>query len=299
MLPYSTQLSWHLFGPLTFHAFGLTVVSAILVGGWLVVRRCVAGGIDKDHATKLVGAVVFTGFVVAHLYSVIAYFPERLAKDPLLLFKIFENISSFGGIVGGVLGIWLYWHFNRGALPKRAWATFLDAVSWAFPFSWILGRAACSMAHDHPGSVTSFPLAFSLKTQAAQSFITTQYREAGRLAELPPASELSALGFHDLGFYELLYTALVICPVFLLLDRKKRATGFYALFFVVLYIPARFAFDFLRIADVHYFGLTPGQWAAIAGMPAALWAWTRLSRQPVEQVAKSGKKARGKAKIAA
>jgi phosphatidylglycerol:prolipoprotein diacylglycerol transferase len=33
---------------------------------------------------------------------------------------------------------------------------------------------------------------------------------------------------------------------------------------MVLYAPFRFAADFLRIVDVRYGGLTPGQWGCIA-----------------------------------
>jgi hypothetical protein len=71
-----------------------------------------------------------------------------------------------------------------------------------------------------------------------------------------------------------------VCPAFLLLDRKPRPGGFYALSFAAFYIPVRFALDFLRIADTRYLGLTPGQWAALAVLPFVGWAMRKIIAPP-------------------
>lgn len=277
MIPYFAQPSWHIAGPLTVHAFGLIVAVAVLVGSHLAMRRCESQRLSPDLCADLAFYTVVTGFVVAHVYSVLAYFPAQLLADPLLLFRIWEDISSFGGLVGGVLGIWLFFRLKGKSLDMATRIAYFDAIAWAFPFAWAIGRLACTTAHDHPGSVTTFPLAISLKSEAARGFITGLYKEAGKLSELPSWDRLASMGFHDLGFYEFLYTLLVVCPLFLLLGRKPRPGGFFPLLFAALYVPVRFGFDFLRIADVRYSGLTPGQWAAAAAMPFILWAIARVS----------------------
>lgn len=279
MIPYIPQPSWHIAGPFTVHAFGMIVAVAVLVGSHLAMRRCRQKGLSADLCADLAFFTVVSGFVVAHLYSVLAYFPDQLRTDPLLLLRIWEDISSFGGFVGGVLGIWLFFRIRGKSLDLAARFAYLDAIAWAFPFAWAIGRLACTFAHDHPGSVTAFPLAVSLETEAARGFIAGLYKEAGKLADLPPWDVLATMGFHDLGWYEFLYTTFVICPIFLLLDRKPRPAGFFPLLFPALYIPARFAFDFLRIADVRYLGLTPGQWAGLALMPVVFWAMRLLNRR--------------------
>ncbi|HEY5997207.1 MAG TPA: prolipoprotein diacylglyceryl transferase family protein [Candidatus Deferrimicrobiaceae bacterium] len=278
MLPYFSQPSWHIYGPLTVHSFGLIVAVAVLTGSHLAMRRCRAKGLSPDLCADLVFYTVISGFVMAHLYSVLAYFPHQLLTDPLLLFRIWEDISSFGGIVGGVLGIWLFFRLKGKGLDRAARLGYLDAIAWAFPFAWAIGRLACTTAHDHPGTVTTFPLAISLESETARGVIAGFYKEAGRLADLPPWDRLATMGFHDLGWYEFLYTLFVICPLFLLFDRKPRPGGFFPLLFVSLYIPVRFAFDFLRIADTRYLGLTPGQWAALAVLPFVAWAMRRVLR---------------------
>jgi len=272
MVPYFPQPQYHLFGPVTIHAFGALVAASVITGWKKVVTRCRGKGLDPEICEDLLIYVFCTGFLVAHLYSVLAYFPQEAWKDPLILLKVWENISSFGGIVGGVLGLWIYFRRKGRAVRAAERLEYLDAIAYAFPFAWAVGRLGCTVAHDHPGVVTSFPLAVSLKTAEAQAYILSVYQSAGRLAELPPAAALRDLGFHDLGWYEFLYTLLVIVPVFLMLDRKPRRAGFFVAAFPLLYVPVRFFLDFLRLSDARYYGLTPGQYAAAAVfLVVSLW----------------------------
>ena len=275
MIPYFRQPSLHLFGPVTIHAFGFLVAMAVIVGSKLAILRCERRKMDPDVCADLIYYALFAGFLVAHVYSVLAYFPRQAIEDPLLLLKFWENISSFGGMVGGALGIWLFFRFRAPGLDARTRLEYLDVIAFVFPFAWAIGRLACTSAHDHPGTLTAFPLALSLKTPEARAYITAVYQDAGRLAELPGPSELARMAFHDLGWYEFLYTLLVIVPVFLLLDRRPRPPGFYVIVFLLLYVPARLGLDFLRLSDARYFGLTPGQYAGLTVFVAALYALRR------------------------
>lgn len=259
MIPYFEQPSLHL-GPLTVHAFGIIVAAAVLVGLELGRRRFTRLGLDRALGERLAWWVIVGGFLAAHLFSVLFYFPHELAANPLLLFKVWEDISSFGGILGGVAGLWLFLRLKAPGLDARTRWAYLNAVAFVFPFALAMGRIACSLAHDHPGTVTSFPLAVSLESPQAQAYISGVYGAAGRVSELPPPAVLTHLGFHDLGWYEFLYLSVVVVPLFLVLDRKPRPAGFFVVVFVLLYLPVRFALDFLRVSDARYAGLTPAQW---------------------------------------
>jgi len=278
MIPYFPQPKVHLFGPLTVHAFGTIVAAAVIVGWQMIVARARTKRLDPEPVQDLLSYVVLCGFVVAHLYSVLAYFPREAMRNPLLLLKFWEDISSFGGFVGGLLGVWLFFRFRARDVDATTRLRYLDAIAYAFPFAWAIGRIACTVAHDHPGTVTTFPLGISLASPEAQAYIAFFYREAGRLAELPPPEILSKMAFHDLGWYEFLYMACLMVPAFLLLDRKPRPPGFFLVAFLLLYVPARFFLDFLRISDVRYFGMTPGQYAGIAVFLAALFFMVRITR---------------------
>jgi len=277
MIPYFPQPAYHLFGPVTVHAFGAIVALAVIVGWQRVVARARAKRLDPELVQDLLSYVVLSGFVVAHLYSVLAYFPREAMRNPLLLLKFWEDISSFGGFAGGLLGLWLFFRFKAGDVDATARLRYLDVIAYVFPFAWAIGRIACTVAHDHPGTVTSFPLGISLKSPEAQAYIAFFYQEAGRLAELPPPAALGKMAFHDLGWYEFLYMSCLMVPAFLLLDRKPRPPGFFLIAFLLLYVPVRFFLDFLRIADARYFGLTPGQYAGIAVFLAAVFLMVRIS----------------------
>ncbi len=270
MIPYFRQPSLHL-GPVTLYAFGSIVAVAVLAGAHLMLRRCRKKGLDDTVGENLLIHTLIPGFIVAHVYSVLAYYPDRLLREPLLILKFWENISSFGGFLGGVLGMAWFFAFRAPRLGTEERWKYADAVVFAFPFAWTIGRLACTVAHDHPGTVTTFPLAVSLESPEAQAYIRAFYEAAGRLRELPPADVLARMGVHDLGWYEFLYSLLVLVPAFLVLDRRPRPPGFFLAVFLLLYSPVRFCLDFLRLEDVRYAGLTPGQFAALAGFAAGVY----------------------------
>ncbi len=282
MIPYFTQPVIEL-GPLSIHGFGIAVAVAVILGEYLATSRAKKVGLDPAVTDSMVWWALIIGFIGAHLYSVFFYFPDRLMREPLFLFKIWDGISSLGGMLGGLFGVWLYFRLKQPKMPGRQRLAYLDTVAWAFPFAWVFGRLGCTMAHDHPGVVTNFPLSISLKTEQARAYIQAMYADMGRLAELPPDSQLATMGFFDLGLIEFLYTLIVMAPVFWVLGRKNRAPGFFIALFLILYMPVRFVLDFLRLVDVTYFGLTPAQWASIPVFLAAIFVAVRVL--PREQAA--------------
>ena len=274
MIPYFTQPAIHL-GPITIYAFGLIVASAFAMGLALGRRRVRTLALDARIGEGLAWWAVVGGFAGAHLFSVLLYFPEEVAANPWHLLKFWEDISSFGGILGGLVAIALFLRYRaRATSPADRWR-YLDVAAYVFPVSLLIGRVACSLAHDHPGRITSFPLAISLRSPAAQAYITREFH-APRV--LPPSAVLGQLGFHDLGLYELIYLSLLVVPLTLWLGRRRRQPGFFVLLFITLYMPVRFALDILRVADARYLGLTPAQWTGL-GLLASLPAIWRASRR--------------------
>lgn len=281
MVPYVEQLTLTI-GPLTIAAFGVIVATAVMVGLEIGRRRFQYLGLDHAFGESFAWWTVAGGFLGAHLFSAVLYYPEKVIANPLVLLKLWEDISSFGGIVGGALAIWLFLR-RRGAglTPATRWA-YVDAAAFVFPISLAIGRLACTIAHDHPGTITRFPLAIRLARPEAQDYIAGVYAAAGRAAELPSSAALAGLGFHDLGWYEFLFLSLVVGPLILLLDRRERRRGVHRLgaflmTFIALYMPVRFLLEFLRVSDVRYAGLTPAQWAALCALAALpiLWRGTR------------------------
>ena len=263
MLPYFEQPVWQI-GPITIHAFGIVVAVAAWGGLTLVQRRFARLGLDPVLGQRLGGWMLVGGILGAHLFSVLFYFPDRLRQDPWLLLRIWEDISSIGGFLGGVAGAAIFFATRARELERSSKLAYLDAIAFVFPAALAIGRFGCTLAHDHPGTVTSFPLAISLRTDAALDYMSTIYRDAGLV--FPQGA--STMGFHDLGLYEFLFLSLIVVPLFVRWNRRQRPTGFYVAAFAALYLPVRFAFDMLRVADVRYIGLTPAQWVAALVMVA-------------------------------
>jgi phosphatidylglycerol:prolipoprotein diacylglycerol transferase len=237
MIPYFQQPQVRL-GPLVIHAFGVLVALAIFFGMKIVRRRAAAQGLSDRAVERFLGWVLLGGFVGAHLVDRLVYFPADTIADPLSMLRFWESLSSFGGFVGGTIGAVLF--FRRCAAPGSLWK-YVDSFAYAFPFAWILGRTGCFVAYDHPGRPTTFVLG-------------QMYRDG--------------IVRHNLGLEEALYTAF-IAVLFHLAGRRPRFPGFFLGLFLLLYAPFRFTADFLRIIDVRYFGLTPGQYGCIALMALA------------------------------
>lgn len=229
-----------------FHAFGALVAMAVLVGTTVLQKRAIHEKLDPELASRLVFWVLVGGFIGAHLVHVFVYYPSETFKNPITILKIWEGISSFGGFCGAITAIFLFTRrpeFQALDTPTR-WRH-IDVVAYAFVMGWIFGRAGCTVAFDHPGTPTTFFLGFTDRAGVVR---------------------------HNLGFYEMLYFALVLAPLFYLVGRKVRGhgPGFYAGLVAVAYPPVRFALEFYRTVDVRYGGLTPAQWGSFAAVAAGL-----------------------------
>ena len=234
MFPYFEAPAVRL-GPFTLHAFGVLVAAAILLGRWMLVRRAEKRGLDEDTTSRLVLWMVAGGLAGAHLVAVTLTDPRDVVRDPLVLIRLWEGLSSVGGIVAGILaGLW--WMRHSGLRPAEVRA-YLDQVAFVFPFAWILGRAGCAVAHDHPGILT-------------QGWWAVQYPDGPRF---------------DLGLLEFFY-ALFLAGLFQWLDRRPRQDGFFLGLFFVLYGPVRFFLDELRIGDARYLGFTPAQYGCVVAV---------------------------------
>lgn len=273
MLPYLEQPAWQI-GPLSIHAFGVAVAAATWTGLSMAQKRFERAGLDTSVGHRLGGWMIVVGILGAHLFSVVLYFPEKLRENPWHLLRVWEDISSFGGMLGGAVGAYVFFALRMRAMEWRTKLAYLDVAAFVFVPALAIGRIGCALAHDHPGVVTTFPLAISLETEAARAYMSGVYDAAG--LALPPDWE--AMGFHDLGLYEFLFLALIAVPAFAYWGRRSRPPGFYIAAFAALYLPVRFGLDMLRVTDARYLGLTPAQWTAALALAALPFVAARLRK---------------------
>jgi phosphatidylglycerol:prolipoprotein diacylglycerol transferase len=279
MIPYFEQPSFDI-GPVSIHAFGVAVASALFLGLTIAAARFRRLGLDRELGERMGWWAVIGGFLGAHLFALAFYHPDKVRENPLVLLQVWGDISSFGSILGGLIGMLLFFRLRARDTSTVRRIAYLDAVAYVFPVSLMVGRIGCALAHDHPGRVTSFPFSLSLATDPARSYLAQVYADAGRLGELPSSAALAGLGFFDLGLLEFLYLAAVVVPVMVVLGRRPQRVGVFLAAFLLLYMPVRFGLDFLRVGDLRHGGLTAAQWVALAAAAAVLPILRYVWRQP-------------------
>lgn len=241
-LPYFSVGPWSL-GPITIYSFGVMVAIGVMLAHAVAVKRAVRLGLGEQTMRSLLGWMLVVGFVGSHVFNVLMYEPQVVLEDPLRLLWIPGSLSSFGGILGALIGV-VVWKKRH---PKVRPLPYLDAAAFALPVGWLFGRIGCALVHDHPGALTDFFLAVDFGPHAPGGIR------------------------HDLGLYEALWWVVLVGLVFGI-DRLKPALrsppGFYLALLPLAYTPVRFGLDFLRVppqlgGDVRYFGLTPAQYLSI------------------------------------
>ena len=147
-IPYFTLPPIDL-GPIDLQPFGILVAIGVLLGSHLIHRRGARMGQNDDALRGLVGWTAVAGFIGAHVFDVLAYQADELSRDPLLLLKIWDGISSYGGFIGGTVGFLIY--VRRHRLPTASYA---DTIMWGLAPGFTLGRLGCTIVHDHIGQTS-------------------------------------------------------------------------------------------------------------------------------------------------
>jgi phosphatidylglycerol:prolipoprotein diacylglycerol transferase len=257
MLPYVEEPVLEI-GSYSLEAFPVLVLVAIIVQFQIVMRRGPQYGIDRRTTSTLTAWAIGLGLVGAHVFDVLFYRPHVLSTDPLELLRLWTELSSFGGMLGGIAGLLVVMRLKR--LSRGDMFRFVDCLLFALPFTLAIGRFGCGLQHDHPGV-------------SSTHWLAVQFPDGPRF---------------DLGVLESIYCAL-LAAAFLAVDRWRPPEGFYIGAFFALYGPVRFTMDTLRTGDARYLGWTPGQYYSVVatllglGILALVFLRHDRAQQPGEQ----------------
>jgi phosphatidylglycerol:prolipoprotein diacylglycerol transferase len=281
MIPYIHVPDLKL-GPLTLHPFGLLVATGVIIGTWLATRRARQRALDLDKLNSFITWMLVAGFLGGHMLDQIFYHPSEVMKRPWSIFLLWEGLSSFGGFVGGLIGVVLWKYFEAVPVLRTPLFTlskfkrrpapmplipFCDLILSVFPVAWIFGRSGCSVVHDHQGMKAPVGSWLSVAYGAADPSKTIHLGSIElRFGNSP---------HFDLGLLEMMFTV-VLAGLIALTWRRKLTTGSYIAVVALAYAPVRFAMDFLRIRDIEnadprYGEFTPAQWACIVLFGLGLW----------------------------
>lgn len=224
-------------GLFQFNIWSFAVPAAIISGYWLALRRAREARLDTKEFESAMEWAIGGGLVISHMVEILLYQPHRLKSEgPLTLLKFWDGLSSYGGFFGALFTLWIFYSVIR----RRAWWLEADLILQGLALGWIFGRLGCTVSGDHPGPRTTLPFAYP-------------YPDGPR---------------HNMGLYEMVFTAAVLLPANLLLHRRNPPVGGFVALNALFYGAGRFALDFLRAqdrmdSDPRYFGLTLGHYCSL------------------------------------
>jgi phosphatidylglycerol---prolipoprotein diacylglyceryl transferase len=255
-------------GSLHITGFGLTMMLAFLIGGWLIDKECRRLGFAPDYAGDIVLGALVGGIVGAKLWFV------GLHPSWDALFSR-GGLVWYGGFTGGAIGVVLVGWWRR--VPVR-WTAQLVAPALAAAYA--MGRVGCFVIGDDYGRPTSLPWA----VRFPQGFPATTAANLRAFNVALPASIApdTVLAVHPTQLYEIT----IMLVVFALLWRwrlQHRGTGWLFGAYLVFAGLERFAVEFLRAKDDRVLhGMTIAQAASVVAVIVGVIVWRRLKdRAPI------------------
>ena len=234
-----TPLEFHL-GPLTIAGFGIMMMLAFVVAGWLLGQELQRLRLRADYANDLIVGAVVGGILGAKLWYV------ALTGDPNALFSR-AGLVFYGGFFGAVLFIIV--NGRRLKVPIR-WTMHIAAPALAAGYA--LGRIGCLLANDDYGRPTSVPWAVKFPHGAPPSTVGEMSRLFG--VKFPPGTDpATVVAVHPTQVYE----ALIMSVVFAFLWRRRtqdKPVGSLFGWYLVLAGIERFGIEILRAKDDRFLG---------------------------------------------
>lgn len=227
-------------GPLEITGYGLMMMVAFLVGGWLIALELRRRGMSEDFAADMIAAAVIGGIVGAKLWYV------ALNQDLGSLFSR-GGLVWYGGFIGGAAAVMLNgW---RLGVPLR-WTMQLAAPALAAAYA--LGRIGCFLVNDDYGRPTD--LAWGMRFPRGLPPSTAGNMETLFGIPVPPGTDPSAvLAVHPTQLYE----TVLMLAAFAVLWRLRKSSypigwifGLYLVFAGV----ERFLIEILRAKDDRFLG---------------------------------------------
>lgn len=257
-------------GPLPIYWYGIIIVCAAMVGGWVASSEAKRRGLDPDEVWNGLILVLILGIVGARLYHVFSSPAggsvgwSYYRQNPLAILKIWEGgLGIYGAIIGGLLGVLIYcW------LRKYNPLEWLDVAAPGLAAAQVIGRWGNFVNQELYGPPTDLPWGIKI----APGNLYPEYRS------LPPETR-----FHPVFLYESLWSLLGFALLMWAARRFKgrlRKGGIF-IAYLIWYPLGRFFIEFLR-PDAWMLGrLAAAQVFALIAIALALLSLVYLQRRPL------------------
>jgi phosphatidylglycerol:prolipoprotein diacylglycerol transferase len=256
--PFKFQL-----GFLEITGYGLMMMVAFLMGGWLIALELKRRGLSEDYAADMIAAAVIGGIVGAKLWYVV------VTQDAGALFSR-GGLVWYGGFIGGTAAVILNgWRLK---VPLR-WTMHLSAPALAAAYA--LGRVGCFLVNDDYGRPTDLPWAVRFPQGLPPSTAANMEQLFG--IPVPAGIDPSTvLAVHPTQIYEVI---LMLAAFMLLWSLRKGARPIGWLFGLYLVIAGgeRFLIEILRAKDDRFLGpFTLAQLTSVVLIAIGIWIAMKL-----------------------
>jgi phosphatidylglycerol---prolipoprotein diacylglyceryl transferase len=227
-------------GPLEVTGYGLMLMVAFLMGGWLIARQLRESQLREDYAADIVAAAVIGGIIGAKLWYVV------LTRDPGALFSR-GGLVWYGGFLGGAVAVMLNgWRLR---VPLR-WTMQLAAPALAAAYA--LGRVGCFLVNDDYGRPTTLPWGVKFPQGLPPSTAGNLHQLFG--VPMPPGIDSSTvMAVHPTQLYEVA-AMLIVYAILWSLRRRGHPVGWLFGLYLILAGVERFLVEIVRAKDDRFLG---------------------------------------------
>ena len=204
-------------GKITIHSYGVCTTIALLSALALACRRARKKGLNDD----ICWGILFSGIILGYLGSKITYILvewKSFIANPIMFFQD-SGWVVIGGLLGGVLGAFLYCRFKHVEFMP-----YFDLCVPSVALAQGFGRIGCFMAGCCYGRPTDSPIGIA--------FTHSNYAPNG--VKLIPTQLISS-GLDFLNMFVLIFIA-----------SKTKKKGVVAAFYIIFYTIGRFFVEMLR-----------------------------------------------------
>lgn len=205
-------------GNFTIHGYGLMIGIGIIAAYGSAVYRAKRKGLDEDVLDGLAIWAVLSGLLGAKLLFYITSWKEIMA-DPSILWKFTDGFVVYGGIIGGILGGYLY-----AKRKKISFVKYADLVLPSVALAQGFGRIGCLLAG----------CCYGLQTDGAFCIVFKDSDFAPNNVPLLPTQIISSV-LDFAHFFVLIWIA-----------RKVKKDGVVASLYLIFYSIGRFILEFFR-----------------------------------------------------
>jgi len=256
--PFAIQI-----GTLRITGFGIMMMVAFVVSGWLMDQDLRRRGLSPDYASDIVVAGVIGGILGAKLWYVV------LVGDLGALLSR-GGLVWYGGFLGGVVAVvFTGW---RKRIPIRLTA---QITAPALAAGHALGRVGCFMVGDDYGRPTTLP--WGVKFPEGMPATTAGAMQADFGTPIPEGADpATVLAVHPTQLYEV-FALTVIFMILWRMRTNRHGMGWVFGVYLILAGIERFLVEIVRAKDDRFFGMfTVAQVTSVVLVLVGIAVVTRL-----------------------